>query len=158
MPSESRTEGLKRLWWEALEEQGGHVQGLEAIQGEGLRQVLSMDDDLRHVPGLGLVCLRVCEAPPGAWTIADTLLEQLSSLQEETGAAWWLVLLVPRVSGEGAQGYILGDLSSPPVKNPPQSGGGELLIKERRHLDSTRMILSIEKLATILMRNSKAQA
>ncbi|HFD92268.1 MAG TPA: hypothetical protein ENJ22_03170 [Gammaproteobacteria bacterium] len=149
MSGDNKTEILKRQWWEALEGQGAEVTWPDEAGEAALEEMLKLDGDLRYVPGLGLVCLRVSETPPGAWSVPDALLDRLASSE----SAWWLVLLVGRLSGEGAQGYILGDLSSPPVKNPPQSEGGVVSIQERRHLDSTRMILSIEKLAAILMRH-----
>lgn len=149
MTRENKADSLKQQWWAALEAQGAPAPGLDAAPAAGL----PVDGDFRLIPGLGLVCLRVCETPPGEWAIARHVLEGLETLKGETGTAWWLVLLVARVSGEGAQGYILNGLASPPIKNPPRWEEDVLTIRERRHLDSTRMILSIEKLAAILMRH-----
>ena len=157
------TEILKQQWWEALAAQGADVQPLECISSsvahgvsvEGLQQ---LDNDLRFVPGLGVVCLRVCEMPPGTWHIAGELFDRLESLKKEAAIVWWMVLLVARISGEGAQGYILNDLEAQPIKSAPQLDDAGLLIQERRHLDSTRMILSIEKLANILVRRRNAES
>ncbi len=152
MAGDGRVELLKRQWWEALQGLGAEVTGPGAAGDASLATVLEMDGDLRYIRGLGMVCVRVSETPPGDWTVPGGLVERLDALRAGNGTAWWLVLLVARLSGEGAQGYILSDLSSPPIKNPPPSEGARISIRERRHLDSTRMILSIEKLAAILMR------
>ncbi len=160
MLNHDKTETLKRLWWESLSAQGADIEQLDCISpsvahgipAKDLQYLHQLDSDLRFIPGLGLVCLRVCDTPPGLWHISADVLTCLETLKEQTVTAWWIILLVARVSGEGAQGYIVNDLLSQPFKSTPQVDDNDCQIQERRHLDSTRMILSIEKLASLLMR------
>jgi len=160
MPNHDKTETLKQQWWESLRTRGASVEQLDrispsvahGISAADLQYLDQLDCDIRFIPGLGLVDLRICDTPPGLWHIPRDVLDRLESLKKETATAWWIVLLVARLSGEGAQGYIINDLGSQPFKNTPCADGAELQIQERRHLDSTRMVLSIEKLASILMR------
>ena len=71
---------------------------------------------------------------------------------DEEGVKACFALLIERRDGRGANGYILEDFSSTPVKREIEEVDGQLVIREKRHLDSLRLILSTEKQADLLLR------
>ena len=135
---------LLQQYLTALQERGAELQG---IDGPG-----SDDQPLYRISGLGYLLVSVTREFPGLWRIDRNLADELRRRADEEGVKACFALLIERRDGRGANGYILEDFSSTPVKREIEEVDGQLVIREKRHLDSLRLILSTEKQADLLLR------
>ena len=104
------------------------------------------------VAGLGHVMIVATDANPGQWSLAGADVQRLQQLAADDGVPCWFVLLISRRDGRGANGYVLKDLVSSPLKRPLELDGETYDVREKRHLDSLRLLLSTEKIADVLLR------
>jgi len=104
------------------------------------------------IAGLGYLLVTVSLDSPGLWRLDQTLVNSVQQRASDEGVSCWFALLIERQDGRGANGYILADFSSTPVKRDIEHEDGQLVIREKRHLDSLRLILSTDKQADLLLR------
>lgn len=135
-------------------------QYLQALRSRGAE--LARVDDLGHddqpvykVAGLGYLLISLTAELPGLWQLDHHLTEQIKARAETEAVASWWALLIKRRDGRGANGYILSDFDSTPVKRPIEIEAGQRVIREKRHLDSLRLILSTDKQADLLLRQRR---
>lgn len=105
-----------------------------------------------RIIGLGYLLVTVSQETPGLWRLDQRLVAQLQQRASDEGLGSWFSLLIARRDGRGANGYILSDFESTPVKRELECDEGQLVIREKRHLDSLRLILSTDKQADLLLR------
>ncbi len=125
-------------------------------QGVNPERQLALSDknhSVLLVPGLGYVLVIATVEFPGLWVVEQTFLTKLEHQAESQSQPLWIALLIARRDGRGANGYILSDLNSTPVKRPIEPEEGQFIIREKRHLDSLRLILSTEKQVDLLLRH-----
>ena len=106
-----------------------------------------------RITGLGYVLIAATDAAPGEWQLAEADVQRFQQLAEADEVPGWFVLLISRRDGRGANGYLLSDLDSAPVKRPFDCEDETYHVREKRHLDSLRLLLSTEKIADVLLRN-----
>jgi len=135
---------LLRLYLDALRERGGEPTDVYALSGER-HTVIFID-------GLGYVVVAVSIEFPGYWLLDKACVENIQRHAASENQSVWYALLIERRDGRGANGYILSEFASSPVKRPIEADGEQLIIREKRHLDSLRLILSTEKQAELLLR------
>lgn len=121
-------------------------------QGAALETIAQQQTKVFKLEGLGWLMLTATDSVPGSWQLDQALVEQLQQQAAQQDQPLWIVLLIVRRDGRGANGYILPDLAASPLKRPLVAENGSYQILEKRHLDSLRLILSTEKLATLLLR------
>ena len=123
--------------------------------GAGIDRVADLGSDEQPVfrlTGLGYLMVAITLEFPGLWQLDQTLVNSLQQRATDEGVTAWFALLIARRDGRGANGYILSDFSSTPVKRDIDVEDGQLVIREKRHLDSLRLILSTDKQAELLLR------
>ena len=110
-------------------------------------------DAVYRITGLGYVLIAATDTAPGEWRLPEADVQRFQQLAEGDDVAGWFVLLISRRDGRGANGYLLPDLDSAPVKRPFDREDDCYHVREKRHLDSLRLLLSTEKIADVLLRN-----
>jgi|GEM_PF-6653453 len=136
--------GLLQQYLTALRDRGAEMHRIDGLGSD--------DQPLFRIKGLGYLLVSMTQEFPGLWQIDQTLVDEVQQRADEEGVNAWFPLLIARRDGRGANGYILADFSSTPVKRDIEAVDGRLVIREKRHLDSLRLILSTEKQAELLMR------
>jgi len=121
--------------------------GLERVEDLG-----SAEQPVLRVNGLGYLLVTLTSDFPGLWRLDQTLVSTVQQRANDDGVASWFALLIERRDGRGANGYILSDFSTTPVKRDVDHEDGLLVVREKRHLDSLRLILSTDKQADLLLR------
>jgi hypothetical protein len=137
-------EELLEAYLNALRERGGAATIVDAL-GDAQQTVVFIDD-------LGYVVIAISVDFPGCWQLEQARIDAVCRQAAAEERTVWYALLLQRRDGRGANGYILSDLESSPVKRAIEAEDGQLLIREKRHLDSLRLILSTEKQAELLLR------
>jgi hypothetical protein len=89
--------------------------------------------------------------PPGWWNILKTVKQDLDIIQRELGVVRFFILLIGRKDRFIADGYIITDFDKPPLVRGPGVEQTKYTINERQHLESSRKILSIERLVAALL-------
>ena len=131
---------------------------LDELRNHGA-QTASSDETWQHgaavcrVAGLGLVMIVATEANPGQWLLAAADVQRLQQRAATDGTPCWYVFLISRRDGRGANGYVVRDLAGSPLKRTLEPDGDDYDIREKRHLDSLRLLLSTEKIADVLLRH-----
>lgn len=133
----------------ALEQQGGEIDRLAGDAWQG--GVVCC-----RVAGLGVVMVTATDMSPGQWSLAATDVQRVQQLAGERHEPCWFVFLIVRRDGRGANGYVVTDFDSPPVKRPFELNDDGYHIREKRNFDSLRLLLSTEKVADVLLRNKQA--
>lgn len=141
------TDNIFTQYLACLQEQGANAQ-VEETMGD-------KDHPVLLIPDLGYVLVLTTTEFPGLWSFESSLLEAAQQRAEAQMLPLWIALLIARRDGRGANGYILSDLASSPVKRPIEPENGGFIIREKRHLDSLRLILSTEKQVNLLLRHKK---
>ncbi|MDO9417408.1 hypothetical protein [Pararhizobium sp.] len=107
--------------------------------------------DVYLVRGVGLINVHVRSKSPGWWNILKTVKEDLDILHKEFGVIRLFVLLIGRPDRFVADGYIITEFDEPPLLRSPGIEKTKYTINERQHLELSRKILSLEKLAMTLL-------
>jgi len=108
------------------------------------------------VRGVGLINVHVRSEPPGWWNILKTVKEDLDFLRKHLRVERLFVLLVGRNDRFVADGYIATEFDEPPFLRHPGIETKKYSINEKSHLDASKKILSVEKLAKGLLGAKKA--
>lgn len=102
------------------------------------------------VRGLGFVNVHIRSESPGWWSILKTVKRDLDILAKELKIGCYFVLLVGRNDMYVADGYIVTDFKDPPFLRPPGVEVTKYTVNERSHLDATKRISSVKRVATSL--------
>lgn len=134
---------------------------LQALRDQGARPEtveLAVDDMVQcyRINGRGYVLVTASVTVPGEWWLPVDVVERLRVKAETEQVACRYVFLIVRQDGRGANGYIVDDFDSTPVKRAFDISEGQYHIREKRHFDSLRLLLSTEKVADLLLRNIHA--
>jgi hypothetical protein len=143
-PVDASREALLRQYLTALQERGAELHRVDDLGSD--------EPFVFQIAGLGYVLVSISLDFPGLWRLDQTLISLVQQRASDDGVAAWFALLIARRDGRGANGYILSGFSSTPVKREIEHDGEQLLIREKRHLDSLRLILSTDKQADLLLR------
>lgn len=135
---------LVTAYIDALRERGVEPQLNEGLTDES--------QTVFFIAGLGYVLVAVSLEIPGAWQLDRNRIEAVNEHARNEEATVYYALLIKRRDGRGANGYLLTDLVSSPFKRPLEMAAREVLIQEKRHLDSLRLILSTDKQVDLLLR------
>jgi len=119
---------------------------------ERIDKLGSDEQPVLRIAGLGYLLVMVTADLPGLWSVDQALVTAVQQQASNEGVSSWFALLITRRDGRGANGYILSDFSSSPIKRDVEHEGDRLVIREKRHLDSLRLILSTDKQADLLLR------
>jgi hypothetical protein len=138
------TDEQVRAYLGALRDRGVDPIVIEAMNDETQTLIL--------IESLGYVLIAVSRETPGYWQLDRDTVDAVSQRARNEEQAVFYALLIERRDGRGANGYILSDFSSSPLKRPPEIEADQVIIQEKRHLDSLRLILSTEKQAELLLR------
>jgi len=135
---------LLKAYLDALRERGAEPVAVEALSDD--RQCVVFID------GLGYLLIDISLDFPGSWKLDRERVDAVSQRARAEGQGVFYALMIERRDGRGANGYILSDFTSSPFKRPLETDGDQLIIQEKRHLDSLRLILSTEKQVELLLR------
>jgi hypothetical protein len=138
------TDDQVRAYLGALRDRGVDPIVIEAMNDETQTLIL--------IESLGYVLIAVSRETPGYWQLDRDTVDAVSQRARNEEQAVFYALLIERRDGRGANGYILSDFSSSPLKRPLEIEGDQVIIQEKRHLDSLRLILSTEKQVELLLR------
>lgn len=131
-----------------------YLAALQSREAE-LERVVDLGNDAQpvyRITGLGYLLVSLSQDVPGLWKLDQALISQMQQRASSDALACWFSLLIERRDGRGANGYILSNLESTPIKRELDSEDGQWVIREKRHLDSLRLILSTDKQADLLLR------
>lgn len=107
--------------------------------------------DVYLVRGVGLINVHVRSESPGWWNILKTVKKDLDILHNQFGVARNFVLLIGRPDRFVADGYIITEFDQPPLVKSPGVEKTKYTINEKPHLELSRKVQSIDKLATALL-------
>jgi len=125
------------------------------VQPEPVKEFCDDNHLVLFIPGLGYLLVALSIEFPGLWHLDEMLFQKIQQRSDSESQPLWMAFLIERRDGRGANGYILKDLVSSPVKREIETNEGQFTIREKRHLDSLRLILSTEKQVDLLLRNRK---
>lgn len=112
------------------------------------------------VAGVGFINVHIRSEPPGWWSILKTVKEDLAFLSEARGDEprinCYYVLLIGRKDHYVADGYIATDFDKSPFVRLPGKEKTKYTVNEKQHLDSSRVLLSIGKVAKVLIEQRQA--
>jgi hypothetical protein len=145
--SAAAKEAMLHSYLSALQERGAQFKLTDELSDAG-QTVIAL-------AGLGYVWIDVSLDFPGKWKLPLDSVGVFRQRAEKENQAVFYALLIERRDGRGANGYILTDFESTPVKRPIAAEDGQIVIEEKRHLDSLRLILSTEKQADLLLRKRR---
>lgn len=111
------------------------------------------DRNVYFVRGLGLINVHVRSQSPGWWNILKTVKDDLDTLHGELGIARFFVLLIGRADRFIADGYIITEFDQPPLIKSPAIEETKYSINEIPNLDLSRKLLSLDKVARVLLAN-----
>ncbi len=159
MSRTSKADRISHAFIEALKSQGGSVATMSDLATDELNSTirdifLSLGRSGREVylvRGVGFINLHVRSAPPGWWSILKTVKNDLDILAKEFGSKCFYVLLIGRDDQHVANGYILTDLTNPPLLRQPGVEKTKYTVNEKSHLDASKLLLSVDKVAKLLL-------
>ena len=103
------------------------------------------------VRGVGFINVHIRSEDRGWWGILKTVKKDLEIITSKFGLKCYYVLLVGRADRFVADGYIIKDFSSSPFLKPPGADEAKYTVNERQHLNPSKRLLSLEKVAKTLM-------
>jgi len=142
--AEQSRQALLQQYRTALEDRGAEMSRVEELGSD--------EQPVFMIAGLGYLLVTVSLDFPGLWQLDQNLVDSVQQRAGDEAVSSWFALLIERQDGRGANGYILADFTSTPVKREIDHEDGQLVIREKRHLDSLRLILSTDKQADLLLR------
>jgi hypothetical protein len=107
------------------------------------------------VRGIGLINVHVRSEPPGWWNVLTTVKEDIDALRKVMGIRCYYVLLIGRADRFVADGYIAADFQTKPFVKYPGIEATKYTINEKQHLDTSELLLSVEKVAKVLLDTSR---
>lgn len=103
------------------------------------------------VRGVGFVNVHVRSEDRGWWSILKTVKKDLDILTSKFELKCYYVLLVERDDHYIADGYIATDFTRSPFLKPPGVDKTKYTVNEKQHLNPSKRLLSLEKVAKALM-------
>jgi hypothetical protein len=163
MARNTKADGIRGAFLGALKAQGAAVETMIDLAAHEsnptIRRVFlglgQAGREVYLVRGVGLINVHVRSEPPGWWSILKTVKSDLDYLRNEIGVICHYVLLVGRNDQHIANGYIATDFSAPPFRSPPGVEATKYTVNERQHLDSKKLLLSVGKIAKVLMQSAQ---
>lgn len=122
---------------------------------EGLEALGRAGRNLFLVKGVGLINVHVRSEPPGWWNILKSVKEELDLLQKELRVNRYFVFLIGRKDQHIADGYIASDFDAAPFIKHPGIEATKFTMNEKQHLDSAERLLSVSKIAKVLLGSRK---
>lgn len=108
------------------------------------------------VHGIGLINVHVRSESPGWWNVLKTVKGDLDTLRKDLGVRSWYVFLTGRNDRFIADGYIATDFDTSPFIRHPGIETTKYTINERQHLNNSKRLRSVEKIAKVLLDTSEA--
>lgn len=103
------------------------------------------------VRGVGIINIHIRSERPGWWNILKSVKTDLDSLADELGVKSYYVLLIGRDDHYIANGYIATDFASSPFARAPGIEKTKYSVNEKQHLDQSKLLLSVNKIANTLL-------
>lgn len=158
-----KTDIIRNAFLDALKSHGASVQTMAELAAKestpNIRDILlhlgRAGREVYLVPGIGFINVHVRSEPPGWWNILKTVKKDLEFLSNTIGINCYFVLLVGRNDPHVADGYIGTDFAKPPFICLPGVKETKYTINERQHLDSNSLLLSVGKVAKVLLKTLK---
>ena len=162
MARETNADRIRNAFLYTLRYQGAKVRTMMELAAEmsdpnhrgiclGLGQA---GREVYFIIGVGFINVHVRSEPPGWWSILKSVKNDLAFLSGERndpGINCYYVLLVGRNDRHIADGYIVTDFSSSPFVRPPGVEETKYTVNEKQHLDPKKLLLSVGKIAKVLM-------
>lgn len=108
--------------------------------------------EVYRIRGIGFINIHIRSETPGWWNILKTVKRDLDLLTKEFKIKCFYVLLIRRDDQFIADGYIVSDFAKSPLVRQPGIEETKYTVNERQHLDVNKKLLSIEKVAKVLMK------
>lgn len=163
MSRSATTDRIKQTFLGAIGKLGLSVATMDELAAESdndavrgtFRRLGQADREVYLVRGVGLINLHVRSEPPGWWNVLKSVKGDLDWLKENLNLGCYYVLLVGRSDHFVADGYIASDFNSPPFLRSPGLEATKYSINERQHLDRSKVLLSVGKVAATLAAHRK---
>lgn len=154
----AKADRVRKAFFDALRSQGASVESmadLAAGSNPTIRDLFmalgQAGREVYLVRGVGLINVHIRSEPPGWWSILKTVKRDLDMLAKEFETKCFYVLLVGRDDQHIADGYIVTDFATSPFIRPPGVEETKFTVNEKRHLDPRNLLLSVGKVAKVLM-------
>ncbi len=150
-----QSDAIQEAFLDELKAQGATVESMDGLFAHTdhpeardlLARLGRSGRNLFLVKGIGLINVHVRSELKGWWGILKTVKEDLQAL----GTNHFFVLLTGRKDRFVADGYIVSDFNSSPFIKYPSTGVTKFTINEKQHLDPNARILSVGKIAKVLL-------
>jgi hypothetical protein len=151
----TQSDAIQEAFLDELKAQGATVESMNELIArtdhrearELLARLGRSGRNLFLVKGVGLINVHVRSDLKGWWGILKTVREDLQAL----GTKYFFVLLIGRNDRFVADGYIVSDFDAAPIIKYPSIGATKFTINEKQHLDPDERLLSIGKVAKVLL-------
>lgn len=149
-----QSDAIQEGFLDALRAEGAVVENMSELAGHTshgeLRFFLqSLGRNGRNVfflEGVGMVQIHVRSEPPGWWNVLKSVKEHLDQLHKH-----YFVFLIGRKDQYVANGYIASDFNRPPFIRHPSVEATKFTINEKQDLDPNARLLSVSKIAKVLL-------
>ena len=148
------SDAIQEAFLDALRAEGAVVENMSEVAGHTsypelrdlLRSLGRAGRNVFFVEGVGIIQVHVRTEPPGWWNVLRSVKEELDML-----AKHYFVFLVGRKDKYVADGYIAADFNGPPFIKHPGVEATKFTINEKQHLASDERLLSVSKIAKVLL-------
>jgi hypothetical protein len=159
----SRTEqsdAIQEAFLDALRAEGAVVEDMKQVAARtidpvarGLFEHLGRARrNVFFVKSVGLINLHVRSEARGWWDILKSVKEDLDWLRKDFRVNRYFVLLIGHKDQYfDANGYIASDFNGPPFVKHPGIEATKFTINEKQHLDPDARLLSVSKIAKVLL-------
>lgn len=158
MSSSAKADKIRDAFLQSLKSEGVSIETMADLAAKGSDETFRnlflglgrAGREVYLVRGIGFVNVHIRSEPPGWWNILKTVKTDLDALAKGLKIGCYFVLLVGRNDMYVADGYIVTDFKSPPFLRPPGVQDTKYTVNERQHLDPTKRISSVKRIATSL--------
>ncbi len=149
-----QSDAIQEAFLDALRAEGVVVESMGEHSGQTsyrelrdfLRSLGRAGRNVFFVEGVGIIQVHVRSEPPGWWNILKSVKEHLDMLHKH-----YVVFLIGRKDQYIANGYIASDFNGPPFVKHPGIEATKFTINEKQHLDPDARLLSVSKIAKVLL-------
>lgn len=159
MSRSSTSDTVRDAFLGVLRAQGATVESMSGLAATESNDTISnlllglgrAGREVYWVRGVGFINIHIRSEAPGWWNILKSVKSDLDVLAKEFGVKSYYVLLVGRNDRFIANGYVATDFSSSPFVRPPGVEASKYSVNENQHLDQKKLLLSVEKVAKVLL-------
>lgn len=159
---QERANTIREAFLDVLRGEGASVQKIRDLADDpktaDIRSILlalgRASREIYGVHGVGIINVHVRSEPPGWWNIVKSVKRDFTTLSAQNSFRinCYYVLLIGRNDQHVADGYIATDFDQPPfIRQPRNNEEIKYTVKECKHLDSRKLLLSVGKVARTLM-------